>query len=160
MLASKRMIHVEPLSSYLQSAVNSLIGSNEIVYDPGIHEWALIIDTNGDVYNHGEAYLPEGLCGNIFRDELDVIMSPSRRSRSVAVRKARANTCDKCQYGSNCSRVPLIEAVPSERAFNDRGHLICPIAKPMIEYMVEVLSRFPEVQRVISASKVGGSTLC
>lgn len=153
MLVSKQTIPVEPLSSYLRWAVNSLAGSGDATYDPAIHEWALIVDTNGDVYNNGEAYLPDGLAGNIFRDDLATIMSPARRSRSMALRKDRNRTCERCLYSLNCSRVPLIEAVPSERDFDASGSLICPMAKPMIDYMVNVLGRFPEVRTMIDLER-------
>ena len=132
-------IDVFPLCNYLDAAVHSLLGRPARTYDPASGDWAYIVNTNGDTYSHAEAYSPAGWMGNIFRQPLlEIIRSPAHE-KSLIPRLERAQVCRACRFGSVCSRVPLIEALPSERAFAADGSLQCPIALPMIDFFRERL---------------------
>ncbi len=148
-------ISVYPIYNYFTAAVRYLAGVASPVYAPGAGEWALIVDTNGDAYNNGEAYLPEGRMGNVFADTMCTILASPARRALTALRDERARTCDACPYGATCSRLPLVEALPSERAYDDAGRLCCPVARPMIDFMVELIRNSSEamarVSRIVEA---------
>ena len=138
-LRARPSIRVFPLDNYFESAVHHLAGAACPRYDPRAVEWALIVDTDGDAYNHAEAYLPEGRMGNIFRDRFADILASPGRAATLALRTARAATCDACPYHDACSGIPVIEALPSERSYSLAGHLECTVARPMIAFMIELL---------------------
>jgi uncharacterized protein len=161
MLESREPIRVYPLWNYFEWAVNHVAGIRESRYDPRSHEWALIVNTNGEVYNHAEAYLPDGLLGNLYSDPLDVLMSKERRARSIALRTDRARACDRCEYRNSCSGLPVIESLPSERAFSQDGSTRCPIAEPMINFMVKTIEEHRGAKPLIESivSRYASSTL-
>jgi uncharacterized protein len=142
-------IEIYPLWDFLRAAVQHLTGDEGPPYDPAVMEWALIVNTNGDAYNHAEAYAPEGLMGNIFRDPLGDILSSEGRKRSLKIRADRARTCEACAYGNCCSRLPIIEALPSERTYDSNHELECRIARPMIDFMINEISRDAAATAVI-----------
>lgn len=151
-LAQARMsstIQIYPLWDFLTAAVQYLTGGESDPYDPSVMEWALIVNTNGDAYNHAEAYAPEGLMGNIFGDSLGDILSSEGRKRSLRIRAERARTCEACVYGRCCSRLPIIEALPSERTYDSNHALECRIARPMIDFMIEQINRNAAATAVI-----------
>jgi uncharacterized protein len=136
-LTSDEPIDVYPLRHYLDAAVYQLLGREANRYDPSIDEWAVIVNTNGDAYTHADAYTQDGYIGNLFVEPLlDVLQSELHR-RTIELRLARSATCHRCQFGHGCSRLPVIEALPSERAYDAAGAPRCPIAEPMIRFMVQ-----------------------
>jgi uncharacterized protein len=147
---SESSILVFPLYNFLTAAVNQLTGIDGNLYDPVSSEWALMVNTNGDTYNHAEAYLPEGLMGNIFRDSLSSIMHGEARRRLNALRLDRARTCEACPHGRSCSRLPVVEAVASERTYDTDGQLTCTIARPMIDFMLEQIRHHPQAMAMIT----------
>lgn len=133
-------IHVYPLRNYLEAAVSHVAGITTAPYDPAEHEWAVIVNTNGDAYNHGDAYTADGLFGNAFTTPFGELLASAGRRRSLELRIERARVCQACKFGSSCSRVPVVEALPSERAW-DEGGLSCAVARPMIDFYVEQIRR-------------------
>jgi uncharacterized protein len=146
-------IDVFPLSNYLQAALHDLLGIPSSTYDPRLSEWAYIVNTNGDVYSHAEAYSAAGYMGNLFTDTFRTVISSEAHGRSLEPRVARGRTCDACRFSRACSHVPLIESLSSERAYDDTGSLICPIAKPMIEFFREELLRDEASQELVALAK-------
>ncbi|MBL9100649.1 MAG: radical SAM protein [Myxococcales bacterium] len=142
-LRAPRSIRVFPLDNYFESAVHHLVGASCRRYDPQAVEWALIVDTDGDAYNHAEAYLPEGRLGNVFRDRFADLLASPARAANLALRAARGRTCDECPYRAACSGIPVIEALPSERSHDLDGRLQCTVARPMIAFMSELLRADP-----------------
>lgn len=130
-------IPILPLDSYLESAVSQLSELQSVAYDPAQMEWALIVNTNGDTYSNGESYMPEGRMGNIFKQEFSSVWSSTERQATIAVRQERASVCERCRFRDSCSHLPMIEALPCERAYDADGNLVCPITKPMIEFMMD-----------------------
>lgn len=133
--SSPTKIKVYPLCQYFQAAVRDLTQQAIKRYEPAQREWALIINTNGDVYNHGDAYLPEGLMGNVFKQSIQQIFASSAYARVNALRHQRSQTCRHCSFDRKCHQIPVVEALPSERLYDEKGHLLCSIAQPMIQYM-------------------------
>jgi uncharacterized protein len=145
-------IVVYPLVNYLDAAVAELAGLETATYDPARAEWALIVNTNGDVYNHADSYTAEGLMGNIFRDDFTHILDGPARQRTVELRKARGALCDACPHGNFCSRLPVVEALPSERFMDKQGHLHCAIARPMIDFMIERIRSSPGAASLLTSA--------
>jgi uncharacterized protein len=149
-LERQTAITVFPLKNYLDAAVHRLLGVETTVYDPRRDEWAVIINTNGDAYDHSDAYSPEGYIGNVFSEPLLKIMRSSAREATVQRRLERAQTCEACEFGRSCSRIPLTEALPSERAYDWGGTLQCPIADPVIRDIVRHLEAKPAARAILT----------
>ena len=152
-LASDAPIRVYPLVHFMQAAVDGLAGAGTGGYDPRVAEWALIVDTNGDAYSHAEAYTPDGLMGNVFAQPLAEIMDGPGRRRAIAVRMERATLCDACPHGRSCSRLPIVESLPSERRRDADGRLECAIARPMIDHLTERIRRDPRALELVEARR-------
>jgi uncharacterized protein len=152
-LSTGMAVCVYPLQNYLEAAIHRLLDKPARTYDPASGDWAYIINTNGDAYSNGEAYSPAGWMGNIFRQPLlDILRSPAH-AESLAPRLERAQVCSACRHGSFCSRVSLIEALPSERAFSADGRLRCPLALPMIDFFCERLRANPDAARLLADAR-------
>ncbi|MEA5593511.1 radical SAM protein [Rivularia sp. UHCC 0363] len=134
--AASGSIKVYPLYDYFTAASSYLSKQKISEYNPAQKEWALIINVNGDIYNDGEAYLPEGLMGNIFRQSLTEIFASPEYQQVCHIRMQRTLTCRKCPFDLTCNQLPIAEACPSERIYSETGELICAIAKPTIEFMI------------------------
>ena len=134
---SASTIEIHPLQEFMAAAVRYLSGHRCEPYNPETMEWALIVNTNGDAYNHSEAYAAEGLLGNIFEQPLGGILNSEERKRTLSIRAERARTCEACPYDGCCSRIPIVEALPSERAYDAANALQCLVARPMIEFLVD-----------------------
>lgn len=143
-------IEVFPLDDYFQAAVRHLIDYEIGIYNPSNFEWALIVNTNGDVYPYGDAYQPIGLIGNIFRQSISEILISQAHVNITKVRMERAETCRRCKFDRKCSQLPIAEAIPSERFYDKAGVLQCSIAQPMIQFMVDEIQRWPDAQALLN----------
>lgn len=132
-------IKVYPLQEYLSAAILHLEGRRLTPFIPGEQEWAVLVDTSGEVYSHGDAYLPGFSFGNAFAQDYDELMSSATRQHSIAVRNARGETCQGCDYNNSCPRLPVIEALPSERLHSSQGVLACSIAQPMTSFFKQLI---------------------
>lgn len=132
-------IKVYPLQEYLSAAILHLEGSKLAPFVPGEQEWALLIDTNGEVYSHGDAYLPGFSFGNAFAQDYGELMRSAARQHSVDVRNSRGESCRGCDYQHSCPRLPVIEALPSERHSAEDGRLHCSVAQPMTAFFADLV---------------------
>jgi len=139
--AEPSSIDVYPIKDYVDTAVRTLTGFEIPPYDPADREWALIINTNGDTYSHGDAYLPAGYMGNVFRQTLDAIFASDEYAAVTAVRSQRAQVCKQCAYYKHCDQLSMVEAIASERGRDALGNPACSIAQPMIQFIVEEMGR-------------------
>jgi uncharacterized protein len=140
---------ISPIDDYFKAAVLSCVNGIGDRYDPWDEEYALIIDTNGDAYSDGDTYSPEGFIGNIYERPFSEIYRSERRRKVCEVREARAQTCRRCPYDQRCNQMPIAECKPSERRWDGKGRLICTIARPMIDFYVELLNASPEAQKLV-----------
>lgn len=143
-------IEVSPLDEYFQAAVRYLIDGEIGIYDPFDLEWALIVNTNGDVYPHGDAYLPIGLMGNIFHQTIGDILASDAHTNVTKVRMKRAETCRHCKFDRKCSQLDIAEAIPSERFYDNAGTLQCSITQPMIQFMVDEIKQSLDAQALLN----------
>jgi len=132
-------IKVLPLDDYEQSARRYLDGTQALPYDFPDSEWALIVNTNGDAYNSGDEYRPEGYMGNVFRQSLTAIFASETYAATVAMRRARMATCQSCRYRNACTRIPIAEMYACEREYEADGKLQCAVALPLITYYIKRL---------------------
>jgi uncharacterized protein len=144
-------LNIWPLRNYLDAAIHQLLGVPAHIYDPRKGDWAYIINTNGDTYSHAEAYSEAGWMGNIFEQPFLDILNSAAHANSLVPRLARAEVCCSCQFGRSCSRMPLIESLPSERKFDSGGSLQCAIALPMIAFFQELLLKDAAAANLITA---------
>jgi len=151
-------IRVYPLQDYLAAAAAHVSDRPAAGYDPSTMEWALIIDTNGDTYAHAEAYSSAHRLGNAFRDDIADMFASDARRRLLAERAQRAHVCATCEFGRSCDHLPVVESLVSERAYDDRGRLRCPVARPMIKFFTDLAERVPAVQAaLLSAATVAAA---
>ena len=80
-LADGLQIDIFPLLNHLQAAVHHLLGVPGQTYDPSRGDWAYIINTNGDIYPHADAYSHEGWMGNAFSQSFSDILDLARAGR-------------------------------------------------------------------------------
>lgn len=142
-------ITVYPLWNFFLAAIHHISGVPAQTYDPRTREWAAIVNTNGDAYNHAEAYSPEGLMGNIFEQPLADVLASEGRKKNLKLRMLRDEVCATCTYANSCSRIPIVEALPSERTYDARGRLTCSVAKPMIDFFVEQITASPAARALV-----------
>jgi uncharacterized protein len=140
---------ISPIEDYFKAAVIACVNGIGKRYDPWDEEYALIINTNGDTYSDGDTYSKEGFIGNIYEEPFSEIYRSERRKKVCEVRELRAQTCRLCPYDQRCNQMPMAECKPSERKLDAKGKLICSIARPMIDFYVELLNASPEAQRII-----------
>ncbi|AFZ46731.1 Radical SAM domain protein [Cyanobacterium stanieri PCC 7202] len=139
--ANPSNIRVLPLWDYFKAAVSYLTGGRKAIYDPQVEEWVYIVNTNGDTYDHGDAYSPEGFMGNIFKQPLSEIRKAPEYQNTVAIRQSRLETCHSCSFYGHCNQLPIAEAISSERVYDENGKLECTIAKPMIQFMINEIEQ-------------------
>jgi len=150
---------ISPLEDYFKAAVIASVNGLGGRYDPWDEEYALIINTNGDTYSDGDTYSAEGLIGNVYERPFLEIYRSERRKKVCEVREARAQACRLCPYDQRCSQMPIAEAKPSERLLDGQGRLICTIARPMIDFYLDLLRTSPQAQKVISRFNRDWSTM-
>ena len=133
-------ITIYPIWNYFLAAIHQISGVPAQTYDPAAREWAIIVNTNGDAYNHGDAYAPEGLFGNVFAQPFGDVLGSEQRKRTLALRAVRETTCAACPYARSCTHVPIVEALPSERLYDEDGELVCSVVRPMIEDLITLIA--------------------
>ncbi|HEV7745569.1 MAG TPA: radical SAM protein [Pyrinomonadaceae bacterium] len=90
-------------------------------------EWALAVNTNGDVYSPGDCYDEKLKYGNIFSQPLDDILflSEARERRIERSAKRCQSICSNCfLYRKGCEGVYVSHATP-ESARDNRRHKGC-----------------------------------
>lgn len=137
-------IPVRPLEEWMRAAARTVHGVRGPAHDPMRDgEWAVIVDTNGDVYNHGDAYTAEGWYGNLFQQTWAEIAAGPARRRMHRRRMARAVTCEGCRFDGRCNRLPVIEAYQSQQLEDAHGTPRCAVARPVLEHIHGRMRRNP-----------------
>ena len=98
-------------------------------------DWAWIVDTNGDVYSHSDTYDAAARLGNAFTDSVDALLDSPARGRVLAGRAERARACEACEFGNSCTRLPMVEAVPSERHGQASTPEDCRSVRPLLHWL-------------------------
>jgi uncharacterized protein len=128
-------IRVQPLQTYLDTALLHLTGLDREPYDRQAYgERVLVVNTDGTLYTIADRYAPEMAVGNIFRQSLDEILdSPAYAASLDRDCQRRRQHCDGCTYRGACDTYPLF-AEPYE----DRSRR-CRIAFELIAFIERYL---------------------
>jgi uncharacterized protein len=140
-LKSENATNVEPLNSYINSAINYL---NQIedkhYYKKAISDALFIIDTNGDVYSTDEIYTEDTCYGNIFTQSLiEITRSANYLKATQRAEQKMQATCYQCQYFGYCMGFEMAEATQEQLVYDQHSQLTCAIVKPILDYMVDRL---------------------
>jgi uncharacterized protein len=156
---SQSYIKIYPLRDYFLAAMCYLTGKNVRRFEPAKKEWVAIVNVNGDLYNYGEAYLPQGYMGNIFEQSLLEILTSPEHQQTVIRREERMETCRRCAFDQKCHQIPIAECQKSDRNYNENGELECTIAKPMIEFMIREIEKSPQAQILLKSYRLSPESL-
>lgn len=98
-------IKVFPLEDYINVALSVCSGSaGGRHYEKRHRENVLMVDTNGDVYSPGTAFLAEYCYGNLYRDNGQSIVGSTGRMRAIErCESLLQNECAQCEYFGHCS---------------------------------------------------------
>ena len=127
--ALARGLHIEPLTTSRSLLEQWQRGDSSLLSeDARSHrEWALAVNTNGDVYSPGDCYDQKFRYGNIFSQPLDDILflSEGRKRRIQRSAKRFQSICRNCfLYRKGCEGIYVAHATPaSARAY--RRHKGC-----------------------------------
>lgn len=104
-------IPVAPLNSYVRTVSLKMMGHSQGCYDRRAGEWALLVNTDGELYQVMDAYQPRFSLGNVLRDSLDEVIGSEAYARSLARDEAlSARHCGGCEFQGACDSLPLFES--------------------------------------------------
>lgn len=104
-------VPVWPLNSYVRMVYLKMMGQRQGRYDRRAGEWALLVNTNGELYQVMDAYEPRFSLGNLFRDSLADVLSSDAYAQSLVRDDALyARHCGRCQFRGACNSLPLFES--------------------------------------------------
>ena len=128
-------IRIHPLDEYLETVAHHQGNRPRAVRANADADWAWIVDTNGDVYSHSDTYDAPARLGNAFTDSVDALLDSPARGRVLAGRAERARACEACEFGNSCTRLPMVEAVPSERHGQASTPEDCRSVRPLLHWL-------------------------
>ena len=142
-------VSVSPLNSYVRTVYLKMIGQSQGRYDRQTGEWALLVNTDGELYQVPEAYQPRFSLGNVLRDSLaDVLSSEAYAASLVRDHALYARHCGRCQFRGACNSLPLFEsAYPGPHP--ERCHIAYEVLR-YIEAFVESNGYTPRRLRSLS----------
>jgi uncharacterized protein len=116
-------ISVAPLGDYVRTVYLGMVGGVQLPYDRRRGEWALLVNTDGSLYQVMDAYQPSRALGNIFVDSLaDVLGSEAYANSLERDQKLFDRHCGPCKYLGACNSLPLFES-PRGGAHPERCHI-------------------------------------
>jgi uncharacterized protein len=124
-------IPVSPLNSYVRTVYLKMIGRSQGCYDRRAGEWALLVNTDAELYQVMDAYESHFSLGNVLRDSLDDVLSSDAYAASLMrERVLYTRHCGRCEFRGACNSLPLFESAypgpPPER---------CHIAYEVLRYI-------------------------
>jgi uncharacterized protein len=141
-LTSDNTIQVRPIQDYIANVVGKLTNAERrSYYNKLVDEVVYIVEPDGSLYSVADP--PDAsLChGNIFEQTLFELKRADGYLRSVSGAEARmADACSSCQYHGICSGYFVGEATPEQRSRDEEGRVRCGVAKPVQEYIEQVLT--------------------
>ena len=138
-LVSKNAVQVDPINDFIDIAVNYVSGIRDPSRWLSESEVVFVVNVDGRVWSPGESYGEGKDYGNLFNEELSVVLnSPGRRRMLDDAQSRRARYCESCPYYGSCPGHFVGDASPQqERMLVEAG---CPV-RDMIGYIVEKLGR-------------------
>jgi uncharacterized protein len=104
-------VPVSPLDDYVRTVYLKMTGESQGCYDRRTGEWALLVNTDGELYHVMDAYQPEFALGNVLRDSLEDVLSSDAYTASLARDQALYERhCGPCEFRGACNSFPLFES--------------------------------------------------
>jgi len=104
-------VPVSPLNSYVRTVYLKMMGQRQGGYDRRAGEWALLVNTDGELYQVMDAYEPRFALGNVLRDSLDDVLGSEAYAASLGRDDALyARHCGGCEFRGACDSLPLFES--------------------------------------------------
>jgi radical SAM protein with 4Fe4S-binding SPASM domain len=111
-LGRRRRIPTLPLHDYLGIVLRRRRGETTWRYDRSLGEWALIVNTDGTLYQTHEAYREAWALGNVFHQTIDEVIGSDRYADSLdRDRRVRTRTCRGCGWEPSCSLLPAFDGL-------------------------------------------------
>jgi uncharacterized protein len=147
-IVSERATAVDPIDEYTDYAVAHLSGQPKRYYNKGTDEYAFVVDVDGGVWGHGEAYDGEFKYGNLGHESFDAILASRGRRQALASSKRRvAMHCEKCRYYGACPGSFVADASTQQQwMLAEAG---CPV-KEVLHHIIATLER-TKLSNAISA---------
>ena len=103
---------VEPIQEYLHNILRKMVGLRGQLYDRAEHgEGVLVVNTNGDLYQLLDTYLPDRAMGNLGREPIaEILKSPVSQWTLSRDASLRASMCGPCEHAGTCNGTPAIES--------------------------------------------------
>jgi uncharacterized protein len=131
---------IDPLDEYLRYAIAALKGGDKWMHDPG-DERVFMLDTNGALYGHADAYAAGCSYGNAFREGFDALLeSPVRQNVLQQARDRVSRHCGSCPYYGYCPGHFVAEATSEQRRTLESDG--CPV-REVIAHMTHRLTQIP-----------------
>jgi radical SAM protein with 4Fe4S-binding SPASM domain len=124
----QKPIRVSPLYEYCFAVYLHLNGARQAPYDrKQSGEWALLVNTDGEVFQRMDAYDTQRSLGNVFRQPIEQIIASEKYQTSLDRDDAIwRRYCRGCKFQGPC---PSIDVFDSPR--DDHGNRRCELAYPL-----------------------------
>lgn len=138
-LASDRPVEVLPLSTYSHSLMRHLNPDPAVkaYYDKRDWCWAILVNTNGDLYTDADPYGQPAWClGNIFTTPLAEIFTGDVWRRSVGLTEERiAANCLSCPYFGGCDGLHIGDHMDNIYERREDGMPVCRLDREVIAHL-------------------------
>jgi uncharacterized protein len=123
-------VRVHPLVEYTYAVHQKLTGQAQTRFDRRVSEWALVVNTDGDVYQVMDAYDPALAHGNLHSQSFQSMMGSLRYKASLERdEELFRRHCGPCRFRDACTSLPLYEARRTNNAER------CSIAYGVMEHI-------------------------
>ena len=115
-------INVDPIFGLAQIVARYKLGVHIGVHNRAKHgDGLFVVNTNGDLYLHGEEYQSHLKLGNVFVQDIEDILSSNAYQDSLARDAAIVdNVCHGCKYFQFCGSFPAVDDRVRMSSSNDR----------------------------------------
>ncbi len=122
---------VRPLVEYTYAVHDKMTGQEQPRYDRRVGEWALLVNTDGTVYQVMDAYEPALAHGNLLTESFQSMIDSPRYEASLQRDELLFQQhCEPCRFRGACTSLPLFEA---RRSGAPSGR--CAIAHDVMDYI-------------------------
>lgn len=111
-LSRPRPVPVYPLMTHLETVLRRRLGQPSQPYDRLENgEWAILVDTDGMVYQVPDCYDRTLSIGNVFEQPFEKILQSGAYADSLSRDHVqRERVCGSCEYRGPCSTLPLFDS--------------------------------------------------
>ena len=138
-MISETATAVDPIDEYIDYAVAYTTGQRDRRYNKQTDEYAFVVELDGGIWGHGEAYESELKYGNLIDEPFaDILKSPGRR-RAIDNAQRRIDAhCRHCPYYGACPGSFVADASVQQQSVLDQAG--CPV-RAVLDHIVAALER-------------------